>query len=70
MPALRSGEVLVRTEAGSISVGSELPLYRGEARSGSPVRYPLMTGYENVGTVVNCGEDVTSVRPGQRVFAS
>lgn len=70
LPALRSGEVLVRTDAGSISVGSELPLYRGEARSGPPDRYPLMTGYENVGTVVGCGQDVTSVRPGQRVFAS
>ena len=65
-----SGEVLVRTDAGSISSGSELPLYRGDARSVSPVRYPLMTGYENVGTVVGCGEDVGSVRPGQRVFAS
>ncbi len=29
-----------------------------------------MTGYENVGTVVGCGEGVRSVRPGQRVFAS
>lgn len=70
MPPLHSREVLVRTEAGSISVGSELPLYRGEARSGPSARYPLMTGYENVGTVVRCGEDVTSVRPGERVFAS
>ncbi len=65
-----SGEVLVRTDAGSISVGSELPLYRGDARSASPVGYPLMTGYENVGTVVGCGEGVGGVRPGQRVFAS
>ena len=69
MPALGSGEVMVETEMGSISVGSELPLYRGEARSGS-ARYPLMTGYENVGTVLGCGDGVGSVRPGQRVFAS
>lgn len=62
--------LLVETDAGSISIGSELPLYRGDARSVSPVRYPLMTGYENVGTVVGCGDAVTSVRPGQRVFAS
>ena len=67
---LSSGEVLVRTDAGSISVGSELPLYRGDARSVSPIRYPLMAGYENVGTVVGCGEDVRGVRLGQRVFAS
>jgi alcohol dehydrogenase len=70
LPPLSSGEVLVRTDAGSISVGSELPLYRGDARSVSPVRYPLMTGYENVGTVVGCGEGVAGLRPGQRVFAS
>ena len=70
LPPPRSGEVLVRTEAGSISVGSELPLYRGDARIGEPAPYPLMTGYENVGTVVGCGDDVRSVRPGQRVFAS
>lgn len=47
-----------------------MPLYRGDARSGPPARYPLMTGYENVGTVLACGEGVTGVRPGQRVFAS
>lgn len=70
LPPLRIGEVLVRTDAGSISVGSELPLYRGEAGSGSPNRYPLMTGYENVGTVVGCGAGMRSVRPGERVFAS
>lgn len=29
-----------------------------------------MMGYENVGTVVECGSSVGSVRPGQRVFAS
>lgn len=70
LPALRPGEVLVRTLRGSISVGSELPLYRGDARSGRGARYPRMTGYENVGTVVECGEAVATVRPGQRVFAS
>lgn len=70
MPPPSSGEVLVRTDTGSISVGSELPLYRGNARSVSQVRYPIMTGYENVGTVEGCGDNVSSVRPGQRVFAS
>ena len=70
LPPLSSGEVLIRTDAGSISVGSELPLYRGDDRSVSPIRYPRMTGYENVGTVVGCGDGVRSVRLGQRVFAS
>lgn len=70
LPPPSSEEVLVRTDAGSISIGSELPLYRGDARSVSPIRYPLMTGYENVGVVVECGDDVRNVRPGQRVFAS
>ena len=70
LPPLSSGEVLIRTDAESISVGSELPLYRGDDRSVSPIMYPRMTGYENVGTVVGCGDGVRSVRPGQRVFAS
>ena len=70
LPQLQPGQVLVRTDVGSISIGSELPLYRGDAQSASPARYPLMTGYENVGTVVECGEAISTVRPGQRVFAS
>ena len=70
LPPLRPEEVLVRTAVGSISVGSELPLYRGDARFGREAGYPRMTGYENVGIVLAHGDDVSSVHPGQRVFAS
>ena len=69
-PPLRPREVLVETTLGSISVGSELPIFRGNARSVTPTEYPRMTGYENVGTVVRCGETVAGVRPGGRVVAS
>lgn len=70
LPALRSREVLIRTDTSSISIGSELPLYRGVARAGSSPSYPLMTGYENVGTVVACGAEVATVAPGERVVGS
>jgi alcohol dehydrogenase len=62
-------EVLIRTDAGAISVGSELPLYRCDARRSSTIRYPLMTGYESVGTVVEVGTRVRDFSVGERVVA-
>ncbi|MEO0597865.1 MAG: alcohol dehydrogenase, partial [Chloroflexota bacterium] len=49
---LNPNEVMVETIASAISIGSELPQYAGTARSGRAVQYPKMTGYENVGRVV------------------
>jgi len=60
-------EVLVRTRAGAISGGSELPQYLGAARGGAPPRYPRMTGYESVGTVAACGPQVRRLHVGDRV---
>ncbi len=62
-----AGEVLVETVAGAISIGSELPLYLGTARQGSPERHPRMTGYENMALVRACGYNITNLRPGDRV---
>lgn len=64
------GEVLVETIAGAISVGSELPLYRGDARSAVPPIYPCMTGYESLGRVLARGRLVSGLPPGQRVLAT
>ena len=69
LPAPGPGEVLVETRAGAISVGSELPLYEGMARSAEPPRYPRMTGYESVGIVTACGPGVGAPRVGERVVA-
>jgi alcohol dehydrogenase len=69
IPSLRNHDVLVRTTTGTISIGSELPLYGGTARASSSIQYPYMTGYESVGIVSACGTNVRKVRPGNRVVA-
>jgi alcohol dehydrogenase len=69
LPSLGSRDVLLRTIAGAVSVGTELPLYRGESRGHQPV-YPLMTGYESLAEVLACGADVKRLVPGDRVIAT
>ncbi len=69
LPPPGPDEVLVETIAGAISIGSELPQYRGTARSSRPMAYPKMTGYENVSRVLACGSAVTQVREGDRIVA-
>lgn len=69
LPAVGEGAVLVETTAGAISVGSELPLYRGYARSSQPASYPRMTGYESLGIVRYVGARVSDLAPGDRVVA-
>ncbi|HLY31092.1 MAG TPA: alcohol dehydrogenase catalytic domain-containing protein [Ktedonobacterales bacterium] len=56
-----SHDVLVQTRAAAISVGSELPVYRGDARSGRPPQYPRSMGYESLGIVVARGSAVQQV---------
>jgi alcohol dehydrogenase len=63
-----TGMVLVRTLAGAISIGSELPHYAGASRTG-PAHYPRMTGYESLGVVEAIGPGVERVRAGERVVA-
>jgi len=69
LPPLQPNEVLVQTTAGAISTGSELPRYRGIARSTHPPSYPQMTGYESIGTIVACGSAVQRLQAGDRVVA-
>lgn len=67
--ALQPHQILVKTLAGSISLGTELALYRGDSRSAYDSEYPMMTGYESYGEVVQIGEAVTRHGVGDRVFA-
>ncbi len=67
LPDAEPDEVIVRTDSGAVSIGGELPTYLGTERRSSPARYPRMTGYESVGTVVECGSGVEGVRVGDRV---
>ncbi len=64
------GEVWLKTLAGAVSVGTEGPLYRGDAREAEPRPYPLMTGYESLACVVRVGEGVSNVRAGERVVST
>lgn len=65
----RSDDVLLRTRAGAISMGTELPLYRAQSRGAHPASYPLMTGYESVADVVARGPRVEGLTVGDRVVA-
>lgn len=69
LPPLAPNEVLVRTIAGAVSVGTELPQFRGDERQIIPRDYPRMTGYESLGFVEARGADVSSLSIGQRVAA-
>ena len=67
LPELGWSDVLVKTVASAISIGSEIPQYTGTARHSEPITYPRITGYENVGEVIALGKYVKDVEVGQRV---
>jgi len=67
LPPLNTHDILVRTTAGAISMGSEVPLYCGTSRVSDPIQYPRMTGHESVGIVMACGAHVQRVSVGDRV---
>ncbi len=69
LPAPQADEVLIQTTTGAISIGAEVPQYRGTARANKPVLYPHMTGYESVGIIKACGSDVRHLHEGQRVLS-
>lgn len=71
VPSPDTDEVLIETERTLISTGTELTLLSGDVDEGSDwdefIDYPLVPGYNNVGTVVETGEEVEEVESGQRV---
>lgn len=69
IPDLQGNDVLIQTRAGAISIGSELPNYMGTARHSRPLTFPMMTGYESLGIIAECGPAVAHLRPGDRVVA-
>ncbi|MBO0778866.1 MAG: zinc-binding dehydrogenase [Ktedonobacteraceae bacterium] len=69
LPTPGENEVLVRTRAGAISMGTELPHYRGISRTSKPRPYPYMTGYESLGIVIERGAAVSELQMGQRVVS-
>ncbi|MFN8513907.1 MAG: zinc-binding dehydrogenase [Chloroflexia bacterium] len=70
LPPPGPGEILVATRTGAISLGTELPHFRGDSRGSRPDTYPRMTGYENVSIVRACGAGVDQLRPGDRIVCT
>lgn len=62
-------EVVVRTVAGAVSIGTELPQYRGNERQIVPRAYPRMTGYESLGVVIERGAAVRHLNVGDRILS-
>jgi 2-desacetyl-2-hydroxyethyl bacteriochlorophyllide A dehydrogenase len=65
------GEVLVRTHLSLMSTGTENIVFNRLFDPGTPwddwVKYPFYPGYSSVGVVDSAGEEVASLKVGQRV---
>lgn len=62
-----AGDVVVQTRWSGISTGTERLLYTGTMPSFPGMGYPLVPGYESVGTVVAAGDEA-GIEPGATVF--
>ncbi|MEV6927108.1 zinc-binding alcohol dehydrogenase [Dactylosporangium sp. NPDC051485] len=76
-------EVLAATVLSAISGGTEIGWLRGEAPAlhrtwetasriylpGPGRQYPVAPGYESIARVIDCGDEVTGVRPGDLIIA-
>jgi alcohol dehydrogenase len=69
LPSPSPDEAIVRTRAGAVSVGTEIPIFCGTHRGDSPFTSPKMTGYESVGEIIVCGTNVQRLKMGDRVIA-
>ncbi len=78
VPPPGPGQVRVRAVASAISHGTEMLVYRGQVPPGIPLdlstcegsfRFPIKYGYAMVGRVIDTGEEVDNLAPGDRVFA-
>lgn len=67
------GNVLIQTQRTLISTGTELTALTGDfppvSRWADYIRYPFTAGYSNVGTILELGEGVEGVQPGERVVS-
>jgi alcohol dehydrogenase len=69
IPTLEKDEVLIKTIAGAISIGAELPQYTEIDLTEKSPYYPKETGYESYGEVVGVGDEVKTLKIGDRVVA-
>jgi len=77
LPEPGPDDVVIDVDVSWISNGTESSYFRGERiagdtpyEEGMPWPFPIVAGYQKTGTVVSVGSQVTTVRPGDRVFAT
>lgn len=61
-------DVEVEVQFTGISTGTERLLWDGTMPPFPGLAYPLVPGYESVGRVLRCGDQVSGVQPGDTVF--
>ncbi|MGX9807463.1 zinc-dependent alcohol dehydrogenase [Exiguobacterium acetylicum] len=69
LPSLGIHDVHIRTLAGAVSIGAELPQWLEQDMTITDYHYPLETGYESYGEVLAIGDSVQIVKPGDRVIS-
>lgn len=62
-------EIIVKTIAGAISIGAELPQYKESDISDVNPLYPRETGYESYGEVIQVGNKITNLNVGDKVVS-
>lgn len=72
MPQMDEAGALTRTIFSTISRGTELDLYTGQfhSRRAGTQWYPMLPGYIPVGEVLEVGDEVDHIRPGDHVVGS
>ena len=65
-PTIGPAEVLIKVAACGVC-GTDVEAYQGNVPRGWSITYPFRMGHEVAGTVVDVGENVTNVKPSDRV---
>ncbi|GGP16891.1 alcohol dehydrogenase catalytic domain-containing protein [Oceanobacillus neutriphilus] len=69
IPPLKKDEVLIKTIAGAISIGTELSQYMETDKNEDSLQYPIGTGYESYREIIEVGSEVKNPKVGDRVIA-
>ena len=67
--SIQNDEIIVKTIAGAISIGAELPQYNGSDVTDTHPIYPRKTGYESYGEVIQVGNKVKNLNIGDKVVS-
>jgi len=67
MDVMKTDDILVSVDHSGISTGTERLLYEGRMPNFPGMGYPLVPGYESIGTVEESGSE-SDLLPGEKVF--